>query len=107
MNHSLQSGLASGNTANGFSGTLPLTCSKYLNNRWIAAQPGVQSSTVPTSDTVLTTTTIATLLVNASDCMYDFGEVLAAANTGAFATAIGATASAKTAFNGALTYSDG
>jgi hypothetical protein len=39
--------------------------------------------------------------------MYDFGEVLAAANTGTFATAIGTTASAKTAFNGALTYSDG
>ena len=107
MNHSLQSGLATGNTANGFSGALPLTCSKYLNNKWIAAQPGVQSTTVPTTDTVLTTTTITTLLVNASDCMYDFGEVLAAANTGTFATAIGTTASAKTAFNGALTYSDG
>jgi hypothetical protein len=106
MNHSLQSGL-SGNTANGFSGALPLTCSKYLNNKWIAANPGTQKTTVPSTDTVLTGTTVSTLLIQAGDCMYDFGEVLAAANTGNFATAIGATASAKTAFNGALTYSDG
>jgi hypothetical protein len=88
MNHQLQSGQASGTTAGGFVGAMPQECTKYFNNRWLVAQPGSQTTTVPAGE-VLAGATISTLLVNAADCMYDYGAFIGnyRAATSAYTTA--------------------
>jgi len=78
-----------------------------VNTKWITGNPGTQKTTIPSTDTVLSAGTISTLLVQANDCYFDLAQTLSVSNSGAFATAIGSAGAAQTAFNAAISYSDG
>lgn len=86
---------------------MPESCYKYVNTKFITGNPGAQKTTIATTDTVLTTGSISSLLVDAKDCYFDLGTAISNSNTGTFATAIGSAGAAQTAFNAAISYSDG
>jgi hypothetical protein len=86
---------------------VPDACYKYVNTKFITGNAAAQKTTIPSTDAVLSTGTITSLLIDAKDCFFDLGTAISNANTGAFATAIGSAGAAQTAFNAAISYSDG